>query len=329
MPSGDGHERLAVVTCGELLIDFVAREAGALAEISTFERAAGGAPANVAVGLARLGHASGFLGQVGDDEFGHYLGATLASHGVDVSGLRFSRAARTALAFVSLAADGERDFLFYRHPSADTLWEAAADDLAVAARARIFHFGSITLIAEPSRSSTLAAARAAWEAGALISYDPNLRLPLWPSAEAARTGMLDGLRCAQIVKLSREELAFLVPDERDAAAAVRRLWAAHGGDGLRLVVVTNGRAGCAWFTADASGQVPGFTMRPVDTTGAGDGFVAGLLAGLLDADLSLEPASLAHALRLANAVGALTTTRRGAIPALPDRAAVEQLLRTT
>jgi fructokinase len=327
MSNRDVRDRLAAVTCGELLIDFVAREVGALAEAATFERAAGGAPANVAVGLARLGHASGFLGQVGDDDFGHSLAATLVNQGVDVAGLRFSRAARTALAFVSLAADGERDFLFYRHPSADMLWEATADDLAVAARARIFHFGSITLISEPSRSSTLAAARAAREAGALISYDPNLRLPLWPSAEAARAGMLDGLRYAELVKLSREELAFLIPDDSGETAAVRRLWATYGGERLRLVVVTSGPAGCAWFTARASGQVSGFRVRPVDTTGAGDGFVAGLLAGLLDADLSLERDALERALRLSNAVGALTTTRRGAIPALPDRAAVEQLLR--
>ncbi len=143
---------LDVVTCGELLIDFVATEVGVtLAQASLFQKAPGGAPANVAVGLARLGHHVGFLGQVGDDEFGHFLADTLANNVVDVGGLRFSSQARTALAFVSLLAQGERDFMFYRHPSADMLWRPEEVDRAYVARTRIFHYGSISLIHEPSR----------------------------------------------------------------------------------------------------------------------------------------------------------------------------------
>ena len=310
-----------VVSCGELLIDFVALRRGVrLVDAPAFRRATGGAPANVAVGVARLGRRAAFLGQVGDDDFGHYLAQTLARAGVDVRGLRFSPDARTALAFVSLRADGERDFLFYRHPSADMLWRPEDVDRAVASATRIFHFGSISLIDEPARSATLVAMETAREHGARLSYDPNLRLALWPSPEAARAGMLRGLEHAEIVKLSREELAFLTGSSDPAAA--RQLW--H--ERLQLLVVTLGAAGCAYLTPQEEGEVPGFTVPVVDTTGAGDGFVAGLLVGLLEQGLDWSKRAVEQALRLANAVGALVCTRRGAIPALPTRRQVQRLL---
>jgi len=311
-----------VVACGELLIDFVSTEAGVtLAQAPAFVKAAGGAPANVAVGVARLGYRAGFMGQVGEDDFGHFLADTLAAAGVDIGGLRFSTAARTALAFVSLRPDGERSFMFYRHPSADMLWRPEDVDAAYAASTRIFHYGSITLIGEPSRSATLTALAHARSGGALISYDPNLRIHLWPSPEAARAGMLAGLQHADLVKVSEEELFFLT-GAADLTQGVRQLW--H--DRLRLLVVTQGPAGCAYFTAQGGGHLPGFAVAAVDTTGAGDGFVAGLLAGLLDHGLSWEREAIEVALRLANAVGALTTTQRGAIPALPTRRQVEQFM---
>lgn len=140
---------LDVIACGEMLIDFVATVSGVtLAEAPAFQKAAGGAPANVAVGVARLGYRAGFIGQVGDDEFGHFLADTLRAGGVDTGGLGFSTEARTALAFVSLRAGGEREFMFYRHPSADMLWRADDVDAAYAAQARVFHYGSISLIGE-------------------------------------------------------------------------------------------------------------------------------------------------------------------------------------
>ncbi len=210
---------LDVVTCGELLIDFVATEVGVtLAQASLFQKAPGGAPANVAVGLARLGHHVGFLGQVGDDEFGHFLADTLANNAVDVGGLRFSSQARTALAFVSLLAQGERDFMFYRHPSADMLWRPEEVDRAYVARTRIFHYGSISLIHEPSRNATIRALEYAKESGAVLSYDPNLRLPLWPSLEDARAGILAGWQHAEIIKVSEEELGFLSEQPFQASA---------------------------------------------------------------------------------------------------------------
>ncbi len=313
-----------VLACGELLIDFMPTVSGLpLIDTPGFLRAPGGAPANVAVGLARLGVTAGFLGKVGDDPFGRFLARTLQEEGVDISQLRFDPTARTALAFVSLTAAGERDFMFYRHPSADMLWRPEEIDVACFQGVRIFHFGSISLISEPSRSATLHAIALARAAGALISYDPNLRLPLWPSADAARAGMRLGWQHADIVKASEVEVAFLT-DEDDLERGVDRLWAAGP---ARLLVVTLGAEGCLWRAAAGGGQSPGFAVPTVDTTGAGDGFVAGLLAGLLARGLTIEENALPDLCRFANAVGALTTTVKGAIPALPTRQAVEAFLR--
>ena len=311
------------IALGELLIDFVSTESGvSLVEAPAFQKAPGGAPANVAVGLARLGVRSGFIGKVGDEDFGHFLAQTLEQNGVDTSGLQFSDQARTMLAFVSLRADGERDFMFYRHPSADMLLHPDEIDADYVGAAKIFHYGSISLISEPSRGATLAAVQLARERGALISYDPNLRRALWPSEEAARQGMLEGWQFATVAKVSHEELAFLSGQE-DLTKAAKKLW--H--DDMRLLVVTEGPAGCRYVTAERQGHVPGYPVKAIDTTGAGDGFVAGLLAGLLAHEAAWEDVTaLEEALRLANAVGALTTTRRGAIPALPTRDQVSAFL---
>ncbi len=311
-----------VLTLGELLIDFVPDRTGVtLGEAERFLKAAGGAPANVAVGVRRLGVDAGFIGKVGDDPFGHWLASILERDGVDVSQLRFDDAARTSLAFVSLTEEGERDFMFYRHPSADQLHRADEIDLQAVADATILHHGSISMIQEPSRSATLAAIDAARGAGRLVSYDPNLRLPLWESEEAAREGMLGPWKLAHVIKISEEELSFLTGSS-DLAAA-RSLM--H--DELRLLTVTQGQAGATWFAGDRSGRVDGFSVEPADTTGAGDAFVAALLAALArEPELTSDEAALEAALRRANAYAALTTTRPGAIPALPSAAELDRFL---
>lgn len=312
-----------VVTLGELLIDFVPTVSGVtLIEAPAFKKAAGGAPANVAAGLAKLGVSCGFFGKVGDDGFGHFLKQTLEEVGVNTNGLIFSSQARTMLAFVSLTAEGEREFLFYRHPSADMLYSPEEVDYAQLKTAKIFHFGSISLISEPSRSATLAAIATARENGIIVSYDPNLRLSLWPDAESAKTGMMSVWEFADLIKVSDDELKFLT-GLTDIESAVKNLWT----DNLRLMVVTFGKTGCAYFKPEFHGEVPGFQVTPVDTTGAGDGFVAGLLKGLLTYPQAWEDeAQLRQVCRLANAVGALTTTSRGAIPALPTLEQVNAFL---
>lgn len=316
-----------VICCGEMLIDFVSTVRGVgLGDAPAFEKAPGGAPANVAVGLARLGVSSGFLGKVGEDDFGRYLQAVLEENGVDTRRMLFTGEARTALAFVSLREDGEREFLFYRHPSADMLFSPEEIAPPYIAAARVFHFGSITLGAEPSRTATLGAVQVARNNSLFISYDPNLRLNLWESAEAAREGIMLGWPHANLIKISEEEARFL-GGTGDVEAAVRGLW--H--DELQLLVVTQDTRGSTFYTADSSRHVPGFAVNTVDTTGAGDSFLAALLSKLLpnlDALRAglLNTPELEQALRFANAAGALTTTRRGAIPALPTLSEIEALV---
>jgi fructokinase len=315
------------VTClGEVLIDFVALDSGLpLRTATNFHRSAGGAPANVAVALARLGIAVAFVGKVGGDAFGHSLREILTAEGVDVRGLVEAPTAQTALAFVGSDAHGGREFVFYHQGMADTLLRPEEVDRDLIANARIFHFGAVTLAAEPSRSATAAAARWAREQGCLVSFDPNVRLEVWDSPRQAHDAMLDILSVVDVVKVSSDELAFLAgtSDPSDACCVLRE-------PGPKLAIVTLGGGGCYYQTASASGYVSGIRVESVDSLGAGDAFVAGLLACLSAHPHSTDPgdeALLVPALRFANAVGAITTTHYGAIPALPTRAQVEALLR--
>lgn len=311
------------ICLGELLIDFVPTVTGTdLINAPAFKKAPGGAPANVAVGLQRLGVSSAFMGKVGDEPFGHFLAQTLQETGVDTSPLIFSSEARTALAFVSLKADGDREFMFYRHPSADMLFTPEEVDTQAIQAAKLLHFGSISLIAEPCRSAALHAVNVAREAGCIISCDPNLRLALWPDAEAARNGMLEALQQAHVVKLSEEEIEFLTGDN-NLDAVKDQLW--H--DDLKLLIVTKGEAGCRFMTADFAGDVPSFNVKAVDATGAGDSFIAGILQGVLQQpSIFKDEQNLLQLCRFANAVGAIATTERGAIPALPTRQQVLDFL---
>lgn len=329
LEEGAPMEKKTVVCLGELLIDFVPQSNGQpLSEVDTFHRAAGGAPANVAAAVAKLGGKSRFIGKVGRDPFGDYLRAALVEAGVEPA-LTATDEARTGLAFVSLKADGERDFVFYRSPAADTLLrkeDVAEEWLRDAA---VFHFGSVSLIAEPCRTATLDAARRARAHGAIVSYDPNVRLPLWTNVDFARRTILDQLPFVDVVKVSEEEVGFLY-DGADLEGGARIML----GLGPRCVVATLGAAGCRIFTQESDIAVPGVAVKSVDTTGAGDGFVGGLLwklaeTGVGAADLEAALADSAFAVetfRFANAVGALATTKRGAIPALPTQSEVARKL---
>jgi len=305
---------------GELLIDFVPVTTGTnLLTAPAFHKAPGGAPANVAVGLARLGVKSALMGRASEDGFGQFLVNTLADAGVETALVRRSHRARTPLAFVSLAEDAEREFLFYGDPSAG--FSPDDVDFQAISQAKLLHFGSIGLIPEDSCTATLLAVDAARNQGLHVSFDANLRLDLWPTPDSAREAIRDGIDRATVVKLSEEELDFLTgtTDPAEGARTLRHV-------GLTLLIVTHGSKGCTFVTPEATGRVPGFKVDPVDTTGAGDAFVAGLLTGLLDhTDAPLTSERLRTMCRFANAAGALATTRRGAIPAMPTRAAVTAL----
>jgi len=290
-----------------------------------------GAPANLAVAAAKLGLKTAFLSKVGDDAFGECIIQTFAGYGVDTSRVLKDKAGRTGLAFVSVQPDGSRDFLFYFDPARDLALRPDELDGNWLSSARVLHYGSISLIAEPSRSATLEAARLAHRGGALCSYDPNLRPWLWPSEEAMRGGVLLGFPVADIVKISVDELLFLFPDAGDEAAAVACLL----GDfpNLRLVAVTEAGAGSRGYTRNGGfANAPGFQVNFVDPTGAGDAFGAGLLCYLLrqgpDTNAALDnfAAHLPAALRFANACGAVATTFRGATSPLLTEAAVQALL---
>jgi fructokinase len=314
-----------VVCLGEALVDLVSTRCGVrLDRAPAFRKAAGGAPANVAVGLARLGCRPAFLGALSADSLGVFLASTLARAGVDLTPTCRSRRP-TALALVSLAADGDRDFLFYGDRPAHFDLSLTPRMCAAVRRARIFHFGSISLITEPARSATLAAIDEARRAGALVSYDPNLRLNLWPTPRAAYQAIRRTLPFADIVKVNEDELAFLT-----GTRGVARGLAAMAAMGPRLVVATLGAEGCAYRSSSGGGKVGGFPARVVDTTGAGDAFVAGLLCGLLsspdDGTVSPAGAELEAVLTYANAAAALSTERRGGIPSLPTRRRVRAFL---
>jgi fructokinase len=313
------------VCLGEVLIDFVARDSELpLQQATTLHKAAGGAPANVAAALARLGITVAFIGKVGGDAFGQSLRETLTAEGVTVRGLVEAPTARTALAFVGSDGHGGREFVFYHRGMADTLLRPEEVDRELIAQARIFHFGSVTLAAEPSRAATAAAAQWAREAGCLVSFDPNVRLEVWDSPRHALDSMIDSLRVVDIVKVSSDELAFLTGTSDPAEAC--RILRDHG---PTVAIVTLGGGGCYYQTVSGSGHVPGIAVESVDSLGAGDAFVAGVLASLsayADRNDACAEATLVPALRFANAVGAITTTRYGAIPALPTRTQVEALL---
>lgn len=319
-----GTAQLDVLALGELLIDMVAEDIGDLVGATSFHKAAGGAPANVAVGVVRLGRQAGFVGCVGDDPFGRFLRQTLEREGVVTDGLRTTNQAPTTLALVSRAASGERDFQFYRSPGADTLLDASMIDDALLRRAKIVHVGTLSLTHEPARGATYHAIRRAREFGALVSVDPNLRAPLWNGdLERARREMLELIGYANILKISEEELAF-VTGATAISTGIGQLW--H--DGLHLAVVTMGDQGCWFRSHNDEGHIDGFAVQAIDTTGAGDSFVAGVLSMLLDLHVDVanpDPATLRRALRLANAAGALTTTALGAIPALPGMTDVTRL----
>ena len=273
----------------------------------------GGAPANVAVGVARLGGDSGFIGRVGDDPFGRFMRHTLAQEQVDVNYMRLDAAQRTSTVVVDLDGHGERTFTFMVRPSADLFLQP--EDLPSFAAGQWLHVCSIALSAEPSRSTAFAAMEAIKRAGGYVSFDPNIRSDLWQDPQELRDCLDRALALADAIKLSEEELAF-VSGSDDIVSGIARLNARFQ---PTLLLVTQGKAG---VQAALRGQVSHFPARPVvavDTTGAGDAFVAGLLAGLAAHGIPDNLAALAPDLTLAQTCGALATTAKGAMTALPYR----------
>ena len=310
---------LDVVALGELLIDFAAKgsdESG----YPTLAANPGGAPGNFLAALNTYGKKTAFLGKVGNDAFGHMLLKSLDDAGIETKGIVVDDSVFTTLAFVTFDESGDRSFSFARKPGADTrlTWEEI--DKALIDEAKVFHFGTLSLTDEPVRSATRKAVAYAKAQGKLITCDPNLRQPLWPSAEAAREQMLWSLHQADVVKISDNEVEFLwncTPEE-----GADKLLNEYG---VSLAMVTLGPDGCLLKTKNASFRAACPKVQPVDTTGAGDIFGGSSVARLLELDKpisELTEADLAYIGSFAAAAASLSTEHSGGIPSIPQKDAV-------
>ena len=304
---------------GEALIDMIPSKSGcAFADVPAFAPRVGGAPANVCGAFTKLGGASALLTQLGDDPFGHKIADELAACGIDTSHIAFTDKANTALAFVSLAADGNRTFSFYRKPSADLLYSPEQVDPALFTTAFALHFCSVSLVESPMREAHKAAIAAARQAGALVSFDPNLRFPLWPDREALYRTVWELLPQADILKVSDEELEVLT-GTADIEKAMPKLFTGH----VQLVVYTCGSSGAHAYTRTAHGFAPCRKVRAVDTTGAGDGFIGSFLWQLARDGVTLEKLAklsktkLNEYLAFSNKFCGISVQQHGAIDSYP------------
>lgn len=303
-----------IVGLGEILIDFTpsgVNEQG----IALFARNPGGAPANALAMNAKLGGSSAFIGKVGNDAFGAYLKDVLQSHGIHTGGMVTDEEIPTTLAFVQLDDRGDRSFTFYRKPGADLRLSAEEVRKDLIDGCKIFHFGSLSLTDDPSRTATMEAVEYARTQRKIISFDPNYRPTLWGDVTAAQKWIIAGIQKADILKVSEEEME-LVTGEKDAQVGSLHLLEM----GPKAVFVTMGEQGCYYRNSASHGLAPAYAAKAIDTTGAGDAFWGATLWQLKEHTLpEIETMDLSKAASFANAAGSLTTTRSGAIPALPTR----------
>ena len=315
-----------VVAIGELLIDFT--PGGVTSEgTALFERNPGGAPGNVLAIIAKMGKKTALISKVGDDQFGRFLLSTMKDIEVDTRGIAVTEEANTTLAFVHLDSSGDRSFSFYRKPGADMLLREDEIDLELIKSCRIFHFGTVSMTKGPSRDATLYAVKTAKKYKKLISFDPNLRPPLWDDLKDAKKMMEAGLDYTDILKVSSEELEFIT-GEKSLEKGSEYI---HDKYGTKLILVTLGAEGCFYRHRGSTGKLSTYDVNTVDTTGAGDAFLGAMLYKLLDSDKSLElldKDELESMIRFSNAAGSLTTTKKGAIPAMPSVRDVENCMAT-
>lgn len=301
-----------IISLGEALIDFIPLDD----KNEIFQKSPGGAPANVAVGLARLGAKVTFLGKVGDDVLGRFLEETLKAYGVDTSAMTFTKDTRTGVVFVTLGQGGERSFEFYIDPSADRFLAEKEVKEALFEEHNLLHFGSISLISEPAKSATQKAVRLAKEKGLIVSYDPNLRLGLWTNENHAREEISSMLSEVSVLKISEEELEFIT-GEADIEKGVKKL----GKFAIPLIFITLGSEGSYIFLqGHSSVKVDAMKVKAVDTTGAGDAFVSGILyqLHLLDKNISdLSTEEIKQMAQFSSVSGGLAATTKGAMTALP------------
>ncbi len=314
-----------VVALGELLIDFTANGESTQGN-PVFEANPGGAPCNVLAMLRKLDKRCAFIGKVGNDMFGHQLKAVAEDAGIDMSALLMDDRVRTTLAFVKTDKHRDRDFSFYRNPGADMMLTEGELPLDMIRDTRIFHFGTLSMTHEDVRQATKAAVMSAKEAGAIISFDPNLRPPLWKDIAEARAQVYWGLSQCDVLKIADNEIEFLTGTNNfDKGVEVLSSQCT----GIRLINVTAGANGSYAYYQGKKVFVPSFLLgNTIETTGAGDTFCASVLNFVLERGLDgLDRDYLKQMLRFANAAAYLVTTRKGAIKSMPERKQVEEIMR--
>lgn len=312
--------KTGVVSLGEALIDFIPTDQ----TNEVYQKSPGGAPANVAVGVSLLGIPSTFIGKVGKDVLGDFLEKTLVKYGVNTNQMHFSSHTKTGITFVTHGEDGERSFEFFIDPSADRFLEIEEIDEADFINHRIFHFGSISMIDNPARETTHYAIQLAKKNHMIVSYDPNLREGLWESKEKAHSTIMSVLEDVDVLKVSEEELSFMTGEEK-IDLGIKGLSKYN----IPLIIVTHGSKGSYVYTSEGYEHVEAMKAVAVDTTGAGDAFVSGILYSLNQYQGDLTALSLKDAVRMAKFAsisGGLAVSTAGAMTALPTLEEVENYI---
>jgi len=313
-----------VIALGELLIDFTQAGESPM-QNQLFEACPGGAPCNVLAMLQNLGRKTGFIGKVGNDQFGVMLRSIIQEIGIDSTGLSLDEEVNTTLAFVHTFADGDRDFSFYRNPGADMMLTRDEIKDSYFKHAKLFHFGTLSMTDEPSREATKKAVGLAKEHGMLVSFDPNLRPPLWKDLHAAKAMASYGFGECDILKISDNEVQFYTGLE-DYDAGVLFLQETYG---IPLIVLTLGKEGSRAYYNDLRVEAPGFSVPTIETTGAGDTFCACLIDSVLTHGLDgLDYDILEQVLLRANAAAAIVTTKVGALRSMPSEEEITNLMKT-
>lgn len=313
-----------VIALGELLIDFAMNGKSEQGN-SLFEACPGGAPCNVLAMLNKLGKKTAFIGKVGNDQFGSLLFKTLNEVGIDTSNLFIDNEVNTTLAFVHTKEDGDREFSFYRNPGADMMLKEKEIDENIFQETRIFHFGTLSMTHDGVRVATKKAVNAAKQSGALISFDPNLREPLWNSLDLAKEQMEYGFSQCDILKISDNEIQF-VSGKEDYDEGIRYLLGKYH---IPLILLTMGKSGSRAYYKGMKVEEKGFCVNTIETTGAGDTFGGCALNYILEHDFyNLTKEQLEEILTYANASAALVTTKKGAIRAMPEKGEIEKLIQS-
>ena len=316
-------EKLYDVTAmGEMLIDFTLNGQSEQGN-NLFEACPGGAPCNVLAMLNKLGRKTAFIGKVGEDQFGRLLKGTIDELGIETKGLILDKEIHTTLAFVHTFPDGDREFSFYRKPGADMMLTEDEVDYDLIRKSRIFHFGTLSMTDEPVRSATKKALEVAKEAGCLITFDPNLRPPLWNSLDEAKKQMEYGFQYCDMLKISDNEIQF-VSGKEDYDEGIRYLQDKYN---IPLIFLTMGKDGSRAYYKDMRVERKGFQVKAIETTGAGDTFCGCSIHGLLTHGLEgLTEENLGDMLTYANAGAALITMKKGAIRSMPEPENITKLI---